>query len=342
MRKSDFLYNLPAELIAQVPARPRDAARLMCLGRAGGEIQHRHFRELPELLRPGDLLVVNDSKVLPARLIGCRKGHEGSCELLLLRQDEQDVWECLAKPGCRIRPGDALVFGDGSLTAQVLATLENGSKKVRFLYDTNTLQEKLDIFGEMPLPPYITSRASSKEDYQTVYARRPGSAAAPTAGLHFTPELLRALQNAGVGLARLTLHVGLGTFRPMQEEEIERHRMHSEWFSLNDEAAKAICLAKKEGRRVIAVGTTSCRALESVAESYGEICPASGETDIFIHPGHDFRVVDGLITNFHLPESTLIMLVAAFAGYENTMRAYQEAVDQKYRFFSFGDAMLLL
>ena len=342
MKKSDFYFHLPPELIAQTPASPRDAARLMCLERGNDAIGHRVFSDLPTLLRPGDVLAINNSKVLPARLIGHKTGSGGVCELLLLRQIQGDDWECLAKPGKSIRPGMGLEFGDGSLTTEVLETLDNGGKVVRLRYNTATLYEKLDEFGKMPLPHYIQTQLQNNEDYQTVYAKTPGSAAAPTAGLHFTPRLMEALKALGVGFAELTLHVGLGTFRPVQAEDIEDHHMHSEWYSIDQTAADAINGAKEKGGRVIAVGTTSCRTLESVARQHGKVVPASGETDIFLYPGSSFRAIDGLITNFHLPESTLIMLVSAFYGRERTLQAYEEAIRQGYHFYSFGDAMIIL
>ena len=341
MLKKDFWFDLPAEQIAQEPAEPRDAARLMVLGRQDGHIEHRVFHDLPDLLHAGDLLVVNNSKVLPARLIGS-KDTGAVCELLLLHQVKGDEWECLAKPGKRLKEGAVIHFGDGSLTARILQTLPDGNKRVEFSYDTATLYEKLDQFGRMPLPPYITKQLEDQSQYQTVYAKELGSAAAPTAGLHFTPELLDTLQKMGVGVMQVTLHVGLGTFRPVKEDDILDHVMHSEWYSVSEENAEAIRRTKANGGRVIAVGTTSCRTLEAVAEKYGEIRACCGDTDIFLYPGKPFRCVDGLITNFHLPESTLIMLVAGFCGYENTMHAYKVAVEEKYRFFSFGDAMLIL
>ena len=341
MLKKDFWFDLPPEQIAQEPAEPRDAARLMVLGRQDGHIEHRVFHELPALLHAGDLLVVNNSKVLPARLIGS-KDTGAVCELLLLHQVKGDEWECLAKPGKRMKEGTIVRFGDGSLTARVLQTLPDGNKRVEFSYDTATLYEKLDQFGRMPLPPYITKQLEDQSQYQTVYAKELGSAAAPTAGLHFTPELLDTLQKQGIGITQITLHVGLGTFRPVKEDDIQDHVMHSEWYSVSEENAEAIRRTKANGGRVIAVGTTSCRTLEAVAEKYGEIRACCGNTDIFLYPGKPFRCIDGLITNFHLPESTLIMLVAGFCGYENTMHAYQVAVQEKYRFFSFGDAMLIL
>ena len=341
MLKKDFWFDLPPEQIAQEPAEPRDAARLMVLGRQDGHIEHRVFHDLPDLLHAGDLLVVNNSKVLPARLIGS-KDTGAVCELLLLHQVKGDEWECLAKPGKRLKEGAVIHFGDGSLTARILQTLPDGNKRVEFSYDTATLYEKLDQFGRMPLPPYITKQLEDQSQYQTVYAKELGSAAAPTAGLHFTPELLDTLQKMGVGVTQVTLHVGLGTFRPVKEDDILDHVMHSEWYSVSEENAEAIRRTKANGGRVIAVGTTSCRTLEAVAEKYGEICACCGDTDIFLYPGKPFRCIDGLITNFHLPESTLIMLVAGFCGYENTMHAYKVAVEEKYRFFSFGDAMLIL
>ena len=342
MRKQDFWYDLPKELIAQEPASPRDAARLMVLQRGSGEVRHAVFHDLPQYLRPGDLLVINNSKVLPARIVGTKQPTGAVCELLLLRQVKGDQWECLAKPGKRMQPGTVVSFGDGTLTATVDETEEDGNKLVTFQYDTQTLYEKLDAFGKMPLPPYITKQLEDQSQYQTVYAKELGSAAAPTAGLHFTPELMDTLRAGGIDIAELTLHVGLGTFRPVKEDEITDHKMHTEWYSVSNEAADKIRAAKAEGRRVIAVGTTSCRTLEAVAAKYGEIRPCSGDTDIFLYPGVPFRCIDGLITNFHLPESTLIMLVSGFYGYERTMAAYKTAVEQRYRFFSFGDAMLIL
>lgn len=342
MQKSDFYFDLPQELIAQEPCEPRDAARLLCLARADGALDHRRFYELPQLLRPGDLLVANDSKVLPARLLGRKEGGGAVSELLLLRQVRGDVWECLARPGKRLHTGTRIRFGDGTLTAVIREVLPDGNRRAEFFYDTKTLYEKLEAFGKMPLPPYIRKQLQDASQYQTVYARAPGSAAAPTAGLHFTPELIKTLQARGIGFAEVTLHVGLGTFRPVKEENILDHKMHSEWYSVSEETARRIRATKAAGGRVIAVGTTSCRTLESAASKYGEVCACSGDTDIFIYPGYEFKAIDGLITNFHLPESTLIMLVSAFCGYEHTMRAYREAVARRYRFFSFGDAMLCL
>ncbi len=342
MLKKDFWYDLPKELIAQEPANPRDSARLMVLHRADDSIRHAVFHDLPQLLKPGDLLIVNNSKVLPARIVGTKQPTGAVCELLLLRQVKGDQWECLAKPGKRMQPGTVVSFGDGSLTAVVDETEEDGNKYVTFHYDTETLYEKLDEFGKMPLPPYITKQLEDQSQYQTVYAKELGSAAAPTAGLHFTPELMETLKAGGIDIAEVTLHVGLGTFRPVKEDDIADHKMHTEWYCITNDVAAKIRAAKAEGRRVIAVGTTSCRTLEAAAAQYGEIRGCSGDTDIFLYPGVKFHCIDGLITNFHLPESTLIMLIAAFYGYEKTLAAYKVAVEEKYRFFSFGDAMLIL
>ena len=335
-------YPFLDDRIAQEPVSPRDAARLMVLDRKNDKIDHAVFHDLPQYLEAGDLLVVNNSKVLPARLVGVKQPTGAVCELLLLRQVRGDQWECLAKPGKRMQPGTVVTFGDGTLTAVVDETEEDGNKYVTFRYDTETLYEKLDEFGKMPLPPYITKQLEDQSQYQTVYAKELGSAAAPTAGLHFTPELMETLRGMGVEIAEITLHVGLGTFRPVKEEEITDHKMHSERYIISEEVAEKIHAAKAAGHRVIAVGTTSCRTLEAVAAKYGEIRACSGDTDIFLYPGVAFHCIDGLITNFHLPESTLIMLVSAFYGYEKTMEAYRVAVEEKYRFFSFGDAMLIL
>ena len=341
MVKKDFWYDLPNELIAQEPANPRDSARLMVLDRSNGSITHRIFRDLPEYLNPGDVLVVNNSKVLPARLMGIKVPTGAVCEVLLLRQAHGDTWECLARPGRRMQAGTRLTFGDGTLTAEVEETLPDGNKLVHFNYNTQTLYEKLDEFGKMPLPPYITKQLEDQSQYQTVYAKELGSAAAPTAGLHFTPELLDTIRAKGVKIVEVTLHVGLGTFRPVSEDDIEDHQMHTEWYCVEEEAAAAICTAREAGHRVIAVGATSCRTLEAVWARYGKIVPCSGTTDIFLYPGVELHAIDGLVTNFHLPESTLIMLIAAFYGYDKTMAAYREAVKERYRFFSFGDAMLI-
>ena len=341
MLKKDFWYDLPKELIAQEPADPRDSARLMVLSQKDDSIQHKIFHDLPEFLEPGDLLVVNNSKVLPARIVGVKQPTGAVCELLLLRQVKGDQWECLAKPGKRMQPGTKVSFGDGTLTAVVDETMEDGNKYVTFYYDTETLYEKLDEFGKMPLPPYITKQLEDQSQYQTVYAKELGSAAAPTAGLHFTPELMDTIRAKGVNIAEVTLHVGLGTFRPVQEDEITDHTMHSEYCVIPQETADLINETKKNGGRVICVGTTSCRTLEAVWAKYGKIVPCSGTTDIFLYPGVELHAIDGLVTNFHLPESTLIMLISAFYGYEKTMAAYKVAVQEKYRFFSFGDAMFI-
>ena len=341
MLKKDFWYDLPKELIAQEPADPRDSARLMVLSRQNDSIEHKVFRDLPDYLEPGDVLVLNNSKVLPARLIGAKVPTGAVCEVLLLRQVHGDTWECLARPGRRMQAGTRLSFGDGSLTATVDETLPEGNKLVTFAYDTQTLYEKLDAFGKMPLPPYITKQLEDQSQYQTVYAKELGSAAAPTAGLHFTPELLEKIHAKGVQIAEVTLHVGLGTFRPVSEESIEDHHMHSEWYCVDEKTAATVNAARAAGRRVVAVGTTSCRTLEAVWAKYGRIVPCSGNTDIFLYPGVELHAIDALVTNFHLPESTLIMLIAAFYGYDKTMAAYREAVALRYRFFSFGDAMLI-
>ena len=339
MKTSDFWYDLPPELIAQTPLAQRDHSRLMCLDKATGAIEHRHFYDLLELLRPGDLLVMNNSRVLPARLYGHKEGHTGRMEFLLLEQKEQMVWEILAKPGRKAQPGDRFVFGDGLLRAEVLRVEEDGNRVVRFSCD-GEFYETLDQIGQMPLPPYITQKLEDKERYQTVYSKDLGSAAAPTAGLHFTKELLDKLAEKGVELAYVTLHVGLGTFRPVKVDDVTQHKMHSEHYFLPQETVDKIAAAKARGGRVIAVGTTSCRTLEAVG-SQGPLRACEGYTDIFIYPGYQFQVLDGLITNFHLPESTLIMLVSALAGKENILHAYQVAVEERYRFFSFGDAMFI-
>ena len=341
MLKKDFWYDLPKELIAQEPASPRDAARLMVLSQKDDSIRHKVFRDLPEFLEPGDLLVVNNSKVLPARIVGVKQPTGAVCELLLLRQVKGDQWECLAKPGKRMQPGTKVSFGDGTLTAVVDETLEDGNKFVTFYYDTETLYEKLDEFGKMPLPPYITKQLEDQSQYQTVYAKELGSAAAPTAGLHFTPELMDTIRSRGVGIAEVTLHVGLGTFRPVKVSNVLDHHMHSEFYRIEEDAANMINETKKNGGRIICVGTTSCRTIESAAAEDGTIRACSGWTDIFIYPGYQFKILDCLITNFHLPESTLVMLVSALAGREHVLTAYEEAIRQRYRFFSFGDAMFI-
>ena len=339
MNKSDFWFDLPEELIAQTPLEKRDESRLLHLDRTTGKIEHRHFYNLPEYLHPGDCLVMNDSRVLPARLIGTRPTG-GSVELLLLRDLGENSWECLSRPGRKTRPGQEILFGDGELKAVVEKTTEGGNRIVRFQYQGIFL-EILEKLGRMPLPPYIKAELQNPERYQTVYSRELGSAAAPTAGLHFTPELLEEIRRKGVHLAWVTLHVGLGTFRPVKAERIEDHEMHSEFCIIPAETAEIVNRTKSEGGRIIAVGTTSCRTLESFAKDDGSLEESSGWTDIFIYPGYSFKCIDALITNFHLPESTLIMLVSALAGRENILNAYQTAVENRYRFFSFGDAMLI-
>lgn len=339
MKKSDFYYHLPEELIAQVPLKQRDASRLMCLGRDSGEVTHRHFYDIVDLLNEGDCLILNNTRVLPARMYGIRQSTGATVEFVLLNQREQSVWECLAGPGKRAKPGDRFTFGDGVLEGEVLEVLEGGNRLVRFEHDGD-FYSAIDKVGQMPLPPYIKEKLEDKERYQTVYSDELGSAAAPTAGLHFTTELLERLQQKGVNIGYVTLHVGLGTFRPVKEDDIEKHKMHTEHYHMPAETAELINRTKAEGGRVICVGTTGCRTVESVAQQ-GEIKECSGDTGIFIYPGYEFKCMDGLITNFHLPESTLIMLVSAFAGYEQTMAAYRTAVEEKYRFFSFGDAMFI-
>ena len=340
MKKSDFYFDLPQELIAQTPLDRRDASRLLCLDRSSGAMEHKFFYNLPELLQPGDCLVLNDSRVLPARLIGHRLPGGGVCEILLLTQREPDLWECLVRPGKKLRPGARVSFGDGELTAVVESEVTDGNRLVRFSYQGIFL-EILDRLGEMPLPPYIKEKLQDRERYQTVYSKEPGSAAAPTAGLHFTNQLLSQIRDRGVHVCYVTLHVGLGTFRPVKEEDILDHEMHSEFCIIPEETARIVNETKRTGGRVIAVGTTSCRTLESFAAADGMLKPCSGWTNIFIYPGYAFRCIDALVTNFHLPESTLIMLVSALAGRENILNAYREAVKLRYRFFSFGDAMFI-
>lgn len=341
MRTSDFYYDLPKELIAQTPIEKRDESRLLTLNRETGETKHRHFFELPQFLTPKDCLILNDSRVLPARLLGQRLPGGGACEVLLLIDRGERVWECLVRPGKKMRPGAKVSFGNGELTAEIIGEVEGGNRLVRFFFEGIFL-EVLEHLGKMPLPPYIKEELSDQERYQTVYSKILGSAAAPTAGLHFTEELLQKIRDRGVSLGYLTLHVGLGTFRPVKEEEIESHEMHSEYCVIPQETADLINRTKAEGGRVICVGTTSCRTLESWGAEDGTIRASAGWTDIYIYPGYRFKVMDGLITNFHLPESTLIMLVSAFAGREKILAAYREAVRERYRFFSFGDAMLIL
>lgn len=340
MKTSDFYYDLPQELIAQTPIEKRDGSRLMTVERQTGAVEHHHFYELPDFLRPGDCLILNNSRVLPARLLGQRLPGGGTCEVLLLIDRGEDVWECLVRPGRKMRTGAKLSFGDGELTAEVVGELEDGNRLVKFHYQGIFL-EVLDHLGKMPLPPYIKEELQDRERYQTVYSKVLGSAAAPTAGLHFTPELLEKIADMGVKIGYVTLHVGLGTFRPVKEEEITDHNMHSEYCILSQETADLINQTKAAGGRCICVGTTSCRTLESWAGEDGHMEAKAGWTDIFIYPGYRFKVMDGLITNFHLPESTLLMLVSAFAGREHMLAAYEEAVRERYRFFSFGDAMFI-
>ena len=340
LKTEDFWYDLPEELIAQTPLKQRDSSRLLMLDRKTGETYHRHFYDIYEYLQPGDCLVMNDSRVLPARLLG-RRPSGGAVELLLLRDMGNKQWECLAKPGRKLQPGQEVIFGDDELTATILSVLDDGNRLVEFHYDGIFL-EVLERLGKMPLPPYIKAQLEDQERYQTVYSREVGSAAAPTAGLHFTPDLMEKLRSKGVSIAFVTLHVGLGTFRPVKVENVLDHHMHSELCILPEETAAILNKTRAEGGRIICVGTTSCRTLESLALSDGTFAPGSKWTDIFIYPGYTFRAMDGLITNFHLPESTLVMLVSAFAGRENVLSAYGEAVREKYRFFSFGDALLIL
>lgn len=340
MKTSDFYYNLPDELIAQTPVEPRDSSRLLTLSRADGEVQHHVFGDIVDMLNAGDCLVLNDTRVLPARIFGNREDTGTTVEFLLLNQHSHDTWECLAGPGKRAREGKRFVFGDGLMRAEVIEVTEQGNRILRFEWDGGVFFDLLDRIGQMPLPPYIKAELKDKERYQTVYSKEIGSAAAPTAGLHFTDELLDKIRAKGVEIAFVTLHVGLGTFRPVKVDDITEHRMHSEHYFIPQHTADIINKTKQNGGRVIAVGTTSCRTLESAA-GLGMLGECSGDTDIFIYPGYEFKCIDGLITNFHLPESTLIMLVCAFAGYDNVMNAYNIAVKEKYRFFSFGDAMFI-
>lgn len=341
MKTSDFYYDLPPELIAQDPLEDRSSSRLMVLNKETGEVSHHVFREVTSFLEPGDCLVLNNTKVIPARLMGVREETGGAVEVLLLKRRADDVWETLVRPGKKARPGTKLVFGDGLLHAEVLEVVEEGNRLIRFQYE-GIWEEVLDRLGEMPLPPYITHKLQDKNRYQTVYAKYEGSAAAPTAGLHFTQELLREVEKKGVDIAYVTLHVGLGTFRPVKVENLVEHHMHSEYYQVSGEAAEKINRAKESGHRVICVGTTSCRTVESACDENGHLEAGCGDTDIFIYPGYRFKVLDALITNFHLPESTLVMLVSALAGREHVLSAYEEAVREKYRFFSFGDAMLIV
>ena len=340
MQTKDFDFYLPEELIAQDPLEDRSSSRLLKLDKTTGEWEHRIFKDVVEYLQPGDCLVINNTKVIPARLIGEREGTGAKVELLLLKRKENDVWETLVKPGKKAKPGTKIVFGNGLLTAEVLEVVEEGNRHVKFTYD-GIFEEILDQLGQMPLPPYITHQLQDKNRYQTVYAKYEGSAAAPTAGLHFTQDLLKKIEEMGVTIANVTLHVGLGTFRPVKVDNILEHHMHSEFYQVEPEEAEKINNAKKNGNRVICVGTTSCRTVESAADENGFIKAGSGDTEIFIYPGYQFKVLDGLITNFHLPESTLLMLVSALAGREHVLAAYEEAVKERYRFFSFGDAMFI-
>lgn len=339
MKRSDFFYDLPQELIAQTPVEPRDSSRMLVMNKVSGEIEHRVFRDVIDYFRPGDCLILNNTKVLPARMYGTRTDTGSVVEFLLLNQKEFDTWEVITGPGKKARVGHKFVFGDGSLTAEIVEVLPDGNRIAKFGFEGNFF-EVIDKIGEMPLPHYITERLENKDRYQTVFAKEQGSAAAPTAGLHFTPELLEKIRNKGVKVGFVTLHVGLGTFRPVKADDIKDHHMHSEHYYLPAETAKIINDTKANGGRVFAVGTTCCRTLESVANFKGGICEDDGWTDIFIYPGYEFKCIDCLITNFHLPESTLIMLVSAFCGYEKTMNAYKIAVEEKYRFFSFGDSCL--
>lgn len=340
MRRQDFYYELPEELIAQDPLEDRSSSRLLVLDKESGVVSHHVFRDITGYLEEGDCLVINDTKVLPARLIGSKEGTNAKIEILLLKRRENNIWETLVKPGKKAKIGTKIHFGDGILTGEVVDVVEEGNRLVQFTYE-GIFEEILDRLGQMPLPPYITHQLEDKNRYQTVYAAHTGSAAAPTAGLHFTPELLRQIEEQGVDIAKVTLHVGLGTFRPVKADEITDHHMHSEFYQIDEEAAAKINRAKENGKRVICVGTTSCRTVESAADDAGRLRACSGWTDIFIYPGYRFKMLDCLITNFHLPESTLIMLVSALAGRENVLAAYREAVEEGYRFFSFGDAMFI-
>ena len=340
MKTSDFYYDLPEELIAQDPLEDRSSSRLLVLDKETGETEDHIFRDIVDYLNPGDCLVLNDTKVIPARLLGAKEETGAKIEVLLLKRGADDVWETLVKPGKKARPGARISFGDGLLLGEVLDVVEEGNRLIHFEYD-GIFEEILDQLGQMPLPPYITHQLKDKDRYNTVYAAHSGSAAAPTAGLHFTPELLKQIEEKGVDIARVTLHVGLGTFRPVKVDTIENHHMHSEFYMIDEEAAEKINRAKDNGHRVICVGTTSCRTIESAADENGRLKACSGWTEIFIYPGYKFKILDNLITNFHLPESTLVMLVSALAGREHVLNAYKEAVEKRYRFFSFGDAMFI-
>lgn len=341
MNKSDFYFELPEELIAQDPLEDRSSSRLMHLDLKDGSVEHRHFTDVCDYLRSGDCLVLNNTKVIPARLLGIKEDTGAAVEILLLRRLSDHDWECIVRPGRKLRTGARVVFGGGDLRGMIIQVLDDGNRVVSFEYE-GVFEEVLDRLGTMPLPPYITHKLQDQSRYQTVYAKYDGSAAAPTAGLHFTKELLEQITGMGVNIAYVTLHVGLGTFRPVKEDDILKHKMHTEWYEITSESADIINETKSHGGRVICVGTTSARTLESVADENGHVKAASGETDIFIYPGYRFKALDGLITNFHLPESTLIMLVSALAGRENVLRAYQAAVNERYRFFSFGDAMIII
>lgn len=341
MKTSDFYFDLPKELIAQDPLEDRSGSRLLVLDRETGEIQHRIFKDIIEYFNPGDCLVINDTKVIPARLFGSKVGTDARIEVLLLKRKENNTWETLVKPGKKARPGTVISFGEGLLTGEVIDVVEEGNRLIRFSFE-GVFEEILDQLGQMPLPPYITHQLKDKNRYQTVYAKHDGSAAAPTAGLHFTPELLDQLKDKGIRIAHVTLHVGLGTFRPVKVEDVAEHHMHSEFYVVEEDQAKLINDTKAAGRKVICVGTTSCRTVESAADENGVLRAGSGWTDIFIYPGYQFKILDQLITNFHLPESTLLMLVSALAGKEKIMKAYETAVEERYRFFSFGDAMLIV
>ena len=341
MKKEDFYFKLPEELIAQDPLEDRSASRLLVLDKESGKIEHRMFRDIKAYLKPGDCLVINDTKVIPARLIGSKIGTDAKIEILLLKRKENDIWETLVKPGKKAKPGTKISFGEGLLIGEVIDVVEEGNRLIQFSYQ-GIFEEILDQLGQMPLPPYITHQLEDKNRYQTVYAKHSGSAAAPTAGLHFTPELLKEIKESGVDIAHVTLHVGLGTFRPVKVENIQEHHMHSEFYHIEASEAEKINRAKREGHRIICVGTTSCRTIESAAKPDGTLSECSGWTEIFIYPGYQFKVLDCLLTNFHLPESTLIMLVSALARREHVLHAYEEAVKEQYRFFSFGDAMLIV
>lgn len=340
MKRQDFYYELPEELIAQDPLEDRSSSRLLVLDKESGAVSHHVFKEITDYLHEGDCLVINDTKVIPARLIGSKVGTEAKIEILLLKRKENNIWETLVKPGKKAKIGTKISFGEGLLVGEVVDIVDEGNRLIQFTYE-GIFEEILDKLGQMPLPPYITHQLEDKNRYQTVYATHTGSAAAPTAGLHFTPELLDEIEQKGIEIARVTLHVGLGTFRPVKVEEITEHHMHSEFFQIDEEAARKINHAKDSGKRVICVGTTSCRTIESAADETGHLKACSGWTEIFIYPGYQFKILDCLITNFHLPESTLIMLVSALAGREHVLAAYEEAVKERYRFFSFGDAMLI-